>query len=286
MTFPSFLAATSFSSNGSGDVVLGILVLLVALAVIVLDYIAIFKIITKAGYSGWWIFIPLSPPIAYGISYGAIFDRVSAYNDYGDSATFWRQIVGWLIFVGITLLIQWVFFYVFAFSDWPVRRQLRRATLGSQPVPYPVAFAQDVQDLGIARAEPMPVPHDPAPEGPGLRCSRCGATVTGGTRFCESCGQPTFSMPAVPSDPPSVAAASIPNADRTPEAAAPRFWEDHPGAVTVPPNEHDTADADPSPKEVGGPEPVEAAPHCRMCTHPIEVGSRFCGRCGAAIAAT
>ena len=284
MNFPSFLAATSFLSNGSGDVVLGILVLLVALAVIVLDYIAIFKIITKAGYSGWWIILEPTDRVR-NILWGHLRPgkRLQRLWRLGDVLEADRRLVDLCRnhssdSVGVLLCLR-------------LFRLAGSSTTSSRHTGFPACsvsggIREDVQDLGIARAEPMPVPHDPAPEGPGLRCSRCGATVTGGTRFCESCGQPTFSMPAVPSDPPSVAAASIPNADRTPEAVAPRFWEDHPGAVTVPPNEHDTADADPSPKEVGGPEPVEAAPHCRMCTHPIEVGSRFCGRCGAAIAAT
>lgn len=43
----------------------GVLLLLIFLALLVLNVVATFKIITKAGYSGWWMVIPLAPLLIY-----------------------------------------------------------------------------------------------------------------------------------------------------------------------------------------------------------------------------
>lgn len=69
------------STGGIGGGVLAVLVL-VYLAIFVLFIIAYVKILTKAGYSGWWVLIGLVP------------------------------------------LVGVVMFLVFAFSQWPVRREL------------------------------------------------------------------------------------------------------------------------------------------------------------------
>jgi hypothetical protein len=71
---------------------IGVVILVVYLALLVLGIIAYVKIITKAGYSGWWLLIGLVP------------------------------------LVGI------VFFFIFAFSNWPVTREvqaLRKQMTGS-----------------------------------------------------------------------------------------------------------------------------------------------------------
>ncbi len=295
MTFLSTLGAIT-SSSGAGAVALGLLVLLVILALVVLNYVAIFKIITKAGYSGWWILIPLSPPIAYGISYAAVSHEISNYNSYGDSADFWRQIVGWLVLVGISYLIQWVFFYIFAFSDWPVRRQLRRATT----IPYDVPIFQDVQSPVIAQSTPTPGAHTPALHTPqsdssGLLCTRCGAALTDGKQFCESCGHPTSVVP-IPAAMSTSSVDPIPAADPTPTPAPtpapapapapPRFWEDQSGGLEVVPSYESTPPGDSSVRTHRDPGLASPGSHCRACNHPLEVGSVFCGGCGARIDAT
>jgi uncharacterized membrane protein len=116
-------AATIFG----GAVVLVVFFILFTIAVTVINYVALFKIITKAGYSGAWIIIPLLPPIGYFItllSSGLL--ASSALNNGlngNSSGVDWGGLVGLWVLDGIIGLVVWVFFLIFAFSDWPVRRQ-------------------------------------------------------------------------------------------------------------------------------------------------------------------
>jgi hypothetical protein len=75
------LGATSDSGAGA----LVAVVLVVYLAIAVLGIVATVKIVTKAGYSGWYVLLWLVP------------------------------------------IVGFVFFLVFAFSDWPVLQRLRAA---------------------------------------------------------------------------------------------------------------------------------------------------------------
>ncbi len=142
------LANCVISSNGqtictsSGHIAGGLLAVLVItyLAIVVLFVVAYVKILTKAGYSGWWVLIGLVP------------------------------------LVGI------VMFLVFAFSQWPVRRELEmlRAQQGFRggygPGPGyrggPGAWGGD-QGGG-----PVPSAADPSPGG-GFPPARAGSEPSG-----------------------------------------------------------------------------------------------------------
>ncbi len=86
------LATIAQRSNPGSGVLVGVLVFYLAIAV--LGFIAGWKVLTKAGYSGWWIFISLVP------------------------------------------LVGVVMFFVFAFSDWPVLKEVRMLRAGPSPTPY------------------------------------------------------------------------------------------------------------------------------------------------------
>jgi predicted RNA-binding Zn-ribbon protein involved in translation (DUF1610 family) len=84
----------------------------------VVSLIAIGKIITKAGYSGWWVIVPLLPLMGYIITaLVAASDVSSGYSG--------NNVAGWLVFDGILGFLAWVFFLVFAFSAWPSAGQPR-----------------------------------------------------------------------------------------------------------------------------------------------------------------
>jgi hypothetical protein len=295
MNVPSTLGATSISSGGGAA--LGILILLVGVGISVLNYVAIFKIITKAGYSGWWILIPLAPPVAYAVSYAAVAHQINVYSSADYPSAFWDQIVGWLILVGVTILIEWLFFYIFAFSDWPLRRQLRQATAGS----YPMAAAVPVQPLAaVQRAGAVPAQQDvwaptpastpapvpvaavaasrvPEPSAGGSTCARCQASMTPGTRFCESCGAPASGPPTIAVTPES------PKPEVQPQPAPTRFWEDAPG---LPEQPRSTAwDEAATPPTIGQAAMNEHGDQgvagCERCESEKAAGSLFCGQCGS-----
>ena len=124
-----FLLASAFAGA------VGVL-LLVYLAVAVISIIAAVKVVTKAGYSGWWVLIGLVP------------------------------------------IVGFVMALVFAFSDWPVLRELRalRAELPRSSGGWPPGYR------GTAG-----FPGGPGPAGAGMPGPGAGAGMPG-----------TPGMPGVP----------------------------------------------------------------------------------------
>jgi len=98
----------------------GSLLLGLTIGVLVLNFVAIAIIISKAGYPWVWVILPLTPfalfvacvvdlyrdlhTLAFGGSYG--FLGVSSIG------------VLWTVFL-ISLAVNWLMFFVFAFSRWP-----------------------------------------------------------------------------------------------------------------------------------------------------------------------
>jgi hypothetical protein len=98
----------------------GTLLLGLTIGVLVLNYVAIATIISKAGYPWVWVILPLTPfalfvacivdlyrdlhTLAFGGSYG--FLGVSSIG------------ILWKVFL-ISLAVNWLMFFVFAFSRWP-----------------------------------------------------------------------------------------------------------------------------------------------------------------------
>lgn len=156
----------------------------VGLALMILNVVAVFKIITKAGYSGWWMLTVLAPLVIW-LAGGAVMSNAARSN----SATFHlRAFVVWLVVDGVSIFAQWILFLVFAFSDWPVRRQVRRGIhvrmepVAPGPLAYPSAGHPQYSSLSSTISTP-------ALAKAGLRCPYCGEPTNPETRFCANCGQ-------------------------------------------------------------------------------------------------
>jgi hypothetical protein len=108
--------------------VLGVLILLFGLAALVLSPFAFFQIITKAGYSGWWTFVPYSPWIV-GILGAGVFRTVDTSQSIGSTLS---ELGLWYVFAVLTGFFVTVMFFIFAFSAWP-SLQVSRPRQRNQP---------------------------------------------------------------------------------------------------------------------------------------------------------
>ena len=215
---------------------------LLALALIVLNTIATFKIITKAGYSGWWLLLPLSPLAVYLIT-NAVLYRAADSPFSSASANFdWSSVLALFIADGALTLLSWVFFLVFAFSDWPVHRQLRdhRRRLAMMER----SAAGEGSRLDDGRVESV---------------FRSGATAS------------IAAVPSVPvTSPASLPSSVAPNGSTTGASVPAAF----PSSVSGPPP--DVTDVGPgvtAPRSVVG-------PLCPTCSTENRASSAFCRQCG------
>jgi hypothetical protein len=118
------LVAASSQVEHIDPIVVGSILILLTLTV--LNVVAVFKIITKAGYSGWWILLPLSPPVLWLATSAVLANAANSPFSTATSASYdWANTVGLFVVDGVVFFLSWVFFLVFAFSDWPVRRKFR-----------------------------------------------------------------------------------------------------------------------------------------------------------------
>jgi hypothetical protein len=86
---------------------------LFGLALLALYFGALYKIITKAGYHGAWILVVLVPTAVTWIALRSITSAISN--------------AGLVIVVdGLFAIASIVLFFVFAFSEWPVLREVHR----------------------------------------------------------------------------------------------------------------------------------------------------------------
>jgi hypothetical protein len=95
--------------------VLGVLILLFGLAALVLTPFAFFQIITKAGYSGWWTFVPYSPWIVAFLGAG-VFRTVDTNRSIGSTID---ELGLWWVLTVLSGVFVMIMFFVFAFSAWP-----------------------------------------------------------------------------------------------------------------------------------------------------------------------
>ena len=100
--------------------------LMIAIAIFAVIIVAYVQIITKAGYSPWWILLPLAMPVMYIVTF-AVLANDTFGSAFGTSSvttlTNDFQFLGTIdLLVGIANLVM---FLVFAFSEWPVMREAR-----------------------------------------------------------------------------------------------------------------------------------------------------------------
>jgi hypothetical protein len=119
------------------------------LGLIVLFIAAWVQIVSKAGYSGWWVLVPTSAGAfwlaAFAVGVSSFINSLQSGGVFGsnnglvlparlDSSGV--DVAAVLAIIAIILfVVSWILFYVFAFSRWPVLRQSDRghAAPGGRP---------------------------------------------------------------------------------------------------------------------------------------------------------
>jgi hypothetical protein len=100
---------------------LGVLLALFGLVALIASPFAFFQIITKAGYSGWWTFVPYSPWIIAFLGAG-IFRTVDTNRSIGTTLD---QLGLWTVLTFLSGMFVMIMFFIFAFSAWPSLQQPR-----------------------------------------------------------------------------------------------------------------------------------------------------------------
>ncbi len=152
--------------------------LVIALAIFVVIIVAYIQIITKAGYSPWWILLPLAMPVMYFVTF-AVLLHDSLHQPFGTSGvTTLTNDFGFLGTIDLLVgLANFVMFLVFAFSEWPVMREARsrRPPAGGMTFAPPRPAGPGAQ---TAFAAPLPAPAFAAP--PQTARPAPGGTATAG----------------------------------------------------------------------------------------------------------
>lgn len=183
--------------------------LVVTIAFVALDFWALTRIIYKAGFSRAWIIIPLLPVVL------TIACSVITYNDIrssliGNSTGFLSFSTGFFGFsrVGflwdldlISFLLNWLFFMIFAFIEWPNARGGGGASTppAERPGSYVTSGAAApaaARSRGVTRdysptsAEPVTAPAA-APSAPAAivkHCVWCADSLPGSRALFHDCG--------------------------------------------------------------------------------------------------
>jgi len=125
----------------------GVLELSVFIGLAVLNLVATVRIITKAGYSGWWILVPISPIVMYIITFAVFVYEVRTSLTGGVSSFNTTSIAGLWVLDAVCGLLAWVLFLVFAFAEWPVQRQARTQQTRTQQAAHAAPF--DMRQRGF-----------------------------------------------------------------------------------------------------------------------------------------
>lgn len=314
------MIGASVALGGGGGQALWSIV--IYLAVGILNFAATFKIITKAGYSGWWIILPLASLIAIAIAAGVVaHEAVTPLSTTSSVSSDLTAALAYWIVAGVVLFANWLFFIVFAFSDWPIRRQLRQAgavlpatsytaargglTAAHMPTPtmVPVATAASARPVSSTPVWTSPAATATATARTGSLCPSCFEPIRSGASFCGSCGRRLAPAPASP---------AAPNQRAYDEPAGiehlPPIRTGHDGASGSPGDQaakrDDTAvlapvdavalegDATPTltwgpedgPRLLGGARDLgEGGVVCASCAAVEPPSSVFCGQCGARV---
>ena len=94
---------------------------LFGLACLVLSPFAFYQIITKAGFSGWWTFVPYTPWIV-GFLGQVAFRMVDTNRSIG---SVFDQLTLWFVVTILSGMFVAIMFFVFAFSKWPCLQPAR-----------------------------------------------------------------------------------------------------------------------------------------------------------------
>jgi hypothetical protein len=101
--------------------------LIIGLALFIVYFVGLVQIITKAGFSPWWVLVPLSLPILWFIEIGIVFNGFGNLGTYGavNVQAFADEGAGVAGLIFLDIVFNFVMFLVFAFSEWPVMQAAR-----------------------------------------------------------------------------------------------------------------------------------------------------------------
>ena len=198
----------------------GITDLLILLGILALNFFAVAKIITKAGYSPKWIWVPLTPVCLWFFTFILLTVDVRTIVLANNATVSLPVSLGNFLLLEVvdflSVIVTWVFFLIFAFSTWPVsvaRRGTRsfeadpRRTFvpASGPRAGAPALTPDIPGSGAATTTPAhsrPVPVSaqtlPPPSVEKSRiiyCSWCGNQRASDAVAIHHCG--SLDRPAV-----------------------------------------------------------------------------------------
>jgi hypothetical protein len=191
--------------------------LVIDLVLVVVNFLAVSKIITKAGYSSKWIVVPLAPVVLWAATFILLVIDVRSVAVGGGGTlalpVSLSNFAGLEILDFLSLLATWIFFLIFAFSDWPVGRMPRRAaenppgrppftpaSQGPPRQPPPTAPVAPAGSAPAVAASPSTLlVHDaPSPNRTVIYCSWCGKERAVDSHAIHHCGSkerpPAFCM--------------------------------------------------------------------------------------------
>src|SRR5580704_5476746 len=101
--------------------------LIIGLALFIIYFVGWVQIITKAGYSPWWIVAPLSIPVLWFIEIAIVFNGFGGIGSYGafNVQAFADQGEALAALTFLDVVGNFILFVIFAFSEWPVMRAAR-----------------------------------------------------------------------------------------------------------------------------------------------------------------
>jgi hypothetical protein len=190
----------------------GGLLLGLTVAALVLNYIAIATIVSKAGYPWVWVILPLTPFALFVACIADLYRDLHTLAFGGSYGFLGVSSIGilWKAFL-ISLAVNWLMFFVFAFSRWPtVAPKTPRPPKGpkGQPV-VPVSQGFSPADMGNRSSKRFPsggpgfstnagsAPADttaiatavPATNAVAVkRCVWCGESLPGSRALFHDCG--------------------------------------------------------------------------------------------------
>jgi hypothetical protein len=199
---PLFAQSTSFGS---------VVELIIYLGVTALTYWALLRIITAAGYSNVWMALPLSTMILTWICYIIFWSDIHGIYfggafDFGFTG-FSQVSVPWTL-DEISIVLNWLFFLVIAFSGSQISERFVGGFIPSRPAPPgPMNVGAPASTLPpppdpVTPVRPMPPtaagpvnavrPTPPSPAGPGggpVGVPEAAAPKRPSAQFCAWCGE-------------------------------------------------------------------------------------------------
>jgi hypothetical protein len=179
--------------------------ILISLGIFVVTILATSRIITQAGYSRYWILLPLSPFVLTTICYIILWNDFHAIFFGGVSVGFGTEGLFWHL-DEISILLNWLFYLLFAFNRWPVTgtrhasdvdvpHSPRATRATSRPTPTPPAAAAAPPTARVSSASaaspgapPASVSETPAKRPGALHCAWCGESLPGNRALFHDCG--------------------------------------------------------------------------------------------------